>query len=392
MDSPASDTLNPQPSTESDFELESELETELETGLESEKEEEGLITDPFDPEQIRIRTIPILISQLVSRIKYQEIDLAPDFQRLRGIWNAERRSRLIESIMLRIPIPVFYVAAKEDESWLVVDGLQRMSTINDFVNDELPLKHLEYLASYEGNTHDDLPRHMQRRISETQLIFNVIEPGTPEDVMFNVFLRINTGGMILNRQEIRHAMYAGPVRCFLKELAESNEFLTATGGSVNPRRMADRECILRFLAFHISPPEKYETNNLDSFLSTTIDCINKMNPEQRDACEREFKKAMRAAYEIFGDDAFRKRTSETDNKRPVSRALFEVWSVQLARYSQDQIDEIVKHKRVIIDSFMDLIRTNSEFDKAISYSTGSPQRVYTRFKAIEQLIKGFIPC
>lgn len=384
MDSPASDTLNPQPSTESDF--------ELETGLEIENEEEGQITDPFDPEQIRIRTIPILISQLVSRIKHQEIDLAPDFQRLRGIWNAERRSRLIESIMLRIPIPVFYVAAKEDESWLVVDGLQRMSTINDFVNDKLPLKHLEYLASYEGNTHDDLPRPMQRRISETQLIFNVIEPGTPKDVMFNVFLRINTGGMILNGQEIRHAIHAGPVHSFLKELAESNEFLTATGGSVNPRRMADRECILRFLAFHISPPEKYETNNLNGFLSTTMECINKMNPKQRDSCEREFKKAMRAAYEIFGDDAFRKRTSETDSKRPVSRALFEVWSVQLARYSQDQIDEIVKQGQGIRGRFMDLMRTDLEFDKAISYSTGSPQRVYTRFKAIEQLIKGFIPC
>ena len=80
----------------------------------------------------------------------------------------------------------------------------------------LSLKHLEYLASYEGNTHDDLPRHMQRRISETQLIFNVIEPGTPKDVMFNVFLRINTGGMILNGQEIRHAIHAGPVHCFLE--------------------------------------------------------------------------------------------------------------------------------------------------------------------------------
>ena len=392
MDSPASDTLNPQPSTESDFELETEQETELETGLEIEKEEEDQITDPFDPEQIHIRTIPILISQLVSRIKHEEIDLAPDFQRLRGIWNNERKSRLIESIMLRIPIPVFYVAAKEDENWLVVDGLQRMSTINDFVNGKFSLKHLEYLSSYEGNLHDVLPRHMQRRISETQLIVNVIEPGTPKKVMFNVFLRINTGGMILNGQEIRHAIHAGPVRKFLGDLAESEEFLEATAGSVNPRRMADRECILRFLAFHISVPEKYETNNLNGFLSTTMECINKMHPEQRDACKREFKKAMRAAYEIFGIDAFRKRTSNEDNRRPVSRALFEVWSVQLARYSQDQIDEIVKHKPVIRDRFMDLMRKDREFDKAISYSTGSPQRVQKRFKAIEQLIEGFIQC
>ena len=384
MDSPESDVLNQQPSNGTDF--------DQETGLEIETEEEDQITDPFDPGQIRIRTIPILISQLVSRIGYEEIDLEPEFQRLRGIWDDMRKSRLIESIMLRIPIPVFYVAAREDESWVVVDGLQRMSTINDFVKGNFVLKHLEYLSAYEGDRHDELPRHMQRRISETQLIVNVIEPGTPKDVMFNVFLRINTGGMILNGQEIRHAMHAGPVRCFLKKLAESNEFLTATNHSVKPMRMADRECILRFLAFHISPPEKYETNNLDGFLSTTMDCINNMNPEQRDACEREFKKAMRAAYEIFGDDAFRKRTAEEDNRRPVSRALFEVWSVQLARYSQDQIDEIVKQEKDLRCRFMDLMRTDPEFDKAISYSTGAPQRVHKRFKAIEQLIEGFIPC
>ena len=153
------------------------------------------ITHPFDPEQIKMRTVNIVVEQLVSRIRHDEIDLAPDFQRLRGIWKKERKSRLIESLLLRIPIPVFYVAADKSEIWSVVDGIQRMSTIYDYVTGKFSLTKLEYLTWLDGRKHDELPRQMQRRISETQLVVNIIEPGTPAEVMFNVFLRINTGGM-----------------------------------------------------------------------------------------------------------------------------------------------------------------------------------------------------
>ena len=86
-------------------------------GLEIEKEEvPGEIKRPFDPEKIKVRTVNVVVDQIVSRIDHQEIDLAPDFQRMAGIWNSKRKSRLIESLLLRIPIPVFYVAANENET------------------------------------------------------------------------------------------------------------------------------------------------------------------------------------------------------------------------------------------------------------------------------------
>ena len=376
--------------TDSSYLADAEAE-EQETGLQVEQEDQPEnITDPFDPEQIKVRTVNVLVEQLVSRIKHNEIDLTPEFQRLRGIWNSERKSRLIESLLLRIPIPVFYVAAKDNEDWFVVDGLQRMSTIDDYVNGRFALEKLQYLVSFSGLKHDALPRPMQRRISETQLIVNVIEPGTPPEVMFNIFLRINTGGMTLNGQEIRHALHRGPVREFLKDLSESDEFLRATNRSIKPVRMADRECILRFLAFYISPPEKYSANDLDSYLSNTMETINSMGEDKRNALANDFKKAMAASYDIFGDDSFRKRTSGEDHRRPVSRALFEVWSVHLASYSPAQIGTIVEKREEIKKRFAHLLKTDPDFDRAISYSTGAPQRVHKRFSAIRQILEDLV--
>ena len=363
-----------------------------ETGLEPEPSEPNQITDPFDPEQIKFRTVYVLIEQLVTRIKYKEIDLTPDFQRLRGIWNSERKSRLIESLLLRIPIPVFYVAAQENDDWSVVDGLQRMSTIVDFINGEFGLEKLQYLTSFDKLKHEKLPRPMQRRISETQLIVNVIEPGTPPEVMFNIFLRINTGGMTLNGQEIRHALHRGPVREYLQRLAESQSFLRATGHSVKPTRMADRECVLRFLAFYLSSVDRYTGNDLDKHLSTAMKTVNTMSDSQRSEVERNFDKAMTAAYNIFGGDAFRKRSTPEHNRRAVSRALFEVWSVHLAQLDQGQIDAVVSDREKVKEKFMQLINIDSDFDRAISYGTGLPQRVQKRFDAVGELLKEILQC
>lgn len=367
-----------------------DISEEPESGLEVEREDpQEQITDPFDPEQIKIRTVNIVVEQLVSRIRYSEIDLSPDFQRLRGIWNPQRKSRLIESLLLRIPIPVFYVAADESEIWSVVDGVQRMSTIYDYVTGQFPLEQLEYLDQLSGRRHDELPRPMQRRISETQLIINVIEPGTPPEVMFNVFLRINTGGMTLNGQEIRHALHPGPVREYLRELAQSDEFTKATDHSIRQDRMADRECVLRFLAFHIVSPEEYSTNDLDGYLGNIMEKINRMSPDERDALTRDFMRAMRAAHDIFREYAFRKRTSLRDRRRPINRALFEAWSVQLARCSPAQIAFLVEQRKEVNRRFIQLMADDDDFDRAISYATGTPRRVRKRFKAVKQLVEEF---
>ena len=360
--------------------------SENDDGLEVEREDtQEEITHPFNPEKIKIRTTNILIGQLVLRIEYKEIDLAPDFQRMSGIWNHRRKSRLIESLLLSIPIPVFYVAADEEDNWSVVDGIQRMTTINDYVVGKFALGQLEYLTHLNGRKHDQLPRPMQRRINETQLVVNVIEPGTPDEVMFNVFLRINTGGMTLNGQEIRHALNPGPVRNYLKKLAESKEFTTATNDSVKSTRMGDRECVLRFLAFHMEPWENYAANDLDGYLGHAMKKVNEMRSEDRDALAEDFKKAMCAGFDIFGEEAFRKPRGENNRRRPVSRALFDSWGVQLARCSPEQIAILIERREDVQERFK-LLTEDAEFNNVISASTGTPARVRRRFQAIKDLV------
>jgi hypothetical protein len=361
---------------------------EDQSGVEVEPEEQGLFIErPFDPEKIKVKTKAALVDSVISRIAHGEIDLAPDFQRHARIWNAPRKARLVESLLLRIPLPVFYVAADINENWSVVDGLQRMTTINDFVNGLFPLTELEYLTQFNGHKFDDLPRPMRRRISETELVVHVIEPGTPEEVMFNIFSRINTGGMRLNGQEIRHALHKGPARDYLKRLSATNEFLNATARSIRPDRMADRECALRFLAFRVTPWEEYKANDLDGFLSDAMKKLNHISDLNRDRLANEFRRSMQAAHMIFDQDAFRKRYSEEAQRNPISKALFEAWSVALARCNDDEIKRLIEIRDKIRRDFIELMNSDRSFDVSISYSTGVPQRVDKRFRTVGDLIR-----
>ena len=356
-------------------------------GVEQEREDDSLrIKRPFDPEKIRVRTVNVVVDLIVARIEHGEINLAPGFQRIVGIWSRERKSRLIESLLLRIPIPVFYVAADQDEVWSVVDGLQRTSTIFDYVTGKFPLQRLEYLTNLDGCLFTELPRNMQRRIRETQLVVNVIDPGTPEEVMFNIFRRINTGGVPLNGQEIRHALHPGPVSDYLKELASSEEFKTATDNSVRDRRMEDRECVLRFIAFHVDPWEDYSANDLDGYLGTAMKRVNDMDTPTRAVLAGDFMRAMRGAYRIFETYAFRKRFARQEYRYPINKALFDAWSVGLARLPDDAVDALVDNRERIIDEFISLMNTDAEFVASISASTGDPARVRKRFRTTQELI------
>lgn len=368
-----------------------------EQGLEEERplaniaELPEIIDRPFDPLQIKISRRVVPVGLIVNRIEYGEIELAPDFQRRARIWDIVRKSKLIESILLRIPLPVFYVAADETENWRVVDGLQRLTTIYDFVHTDTEhsfvLRGLEYLRPYEGASYDKLPRSIKRRIDETELNINVIESGTPDEVMFNVFKRINTGGITLNGQEIRHALNPGPARSFLTSLADSQEFITATSGSVSDQRMGARELALRFIAFTLTKYIEYSEGDLDGFLNDAMKKLNRLTDEERGSLANDFKRGMLRAHKLFGSDAFRKRFTVDAYRTPINRALFEAWSVPLSRLDEREFAKLESNAERIRDNFRQKLNESSAFLASISVSTGSKARVVERFFTVEQLIQ-----
>lgn len=361
------------------------------TGVELEQLDDT-IHEPFDPAEIDVQTRIITVDLLMARLRRGVLDLAADFQRTAGIWSEVNQSRLIESLLLRIPLPTLYAAESGEESWAVVDGIQRLSTIARFIEPEvinarpLRLRRLEYLQQYNGREYSELPPALQTRINETELIVHLIRAGTPEPVKFNIFARINTGGRPLTPQELRHALIPGRARLLLRELAESDTFLEATQGSVSPRRMADREMVLRFLAFRLTAPGDYKRGDLDAFLRQAMKQIDTLPAGEIERLTAEFVQAMRAAAAIFGEHAFRKQFRGQDRRLPVNKALFEAISVNLADMKSRELSLLIERRDKVQEEFINLIE-NAGFLQTISGGTGDVEKVRRRFASIKDLFR-----
>jgi hypothetical protein len=394
------------------------------------EEEEEQFT-PYNTEKISIDTKAMLLEACLRRLEQKTIILAPDFQR-NEVWTTDKKSRLIESILLKIPIPMFYVSSDEKGIFSVVDGLQRLSTIRDFVlgkkymetkntafkGDGFKLDHLEFWGNkYNDCTFKMLPLEMQNRILETEFTFTIINPGTPEEVKRNIFKRINTGGEPLTPQEIRNALYTGKATDLLKKLAQKKEFCDATSNSVKVNRMLDKELVLRSLAFMIRNYTQYPKNNdMDRFLSDTMRIINLMpDLESREAVkffkeerekkegvlkkdilisdskvlEQKFISGMVRAKEILGRHAFR-RSYGGKKRAPINKSLFELLSVSLAKQSPDGYDALLaKEKKEKFLSRYSQLLDEFNFRNAISKDSLKYNSIQERHKQFAALLEEF---
>ncbi len=343
--------------------------------------------EPYDPSEINVVSKSLTIFQVMRKIKMREIELQPDFQRL-VVWNQARKSRLVESILIGIPLPSFYLDATKPDKWLVVDGLQRLFTLHEFFNEkQLALNSLEFLQDLNGKKYDELPRKFQRDIEDAELNFYIIQPNTPAKVKFTIFYRVNTGGLVLRPQEIRHALFQGQATKLLQELANSTEFKQATTNSISPRRMDDRECVLRFIAFDLYGYRDYRKSDFNGFLSDAMDFINDWSSDELSSLKSRFLEAVSKAEIVFGEYAFRKMYETGGKRAPINKSLFEVWTVSLLKYQSEQL---IKHRDEIVEAFVDLLNNDKEFEKAISQGTGSVGSVRKRFSTIENLLNRIV--
>lgn len=369
------------------------------TGVESEQESSDVdfqdIERPWDPESIRVTTKTFSLRHILDLIEEDSLEIAPDFQRLQ-VWKIRQKAQLIESILLQIPLPAFYFAEDADGRLRVVDGLQRLSTVRDFVrgaaNDGqgFALRQLEYIADVDGAQFRDLPALWQRRIYNTQIVAHVIDPATPAPVKYDIFRRINTGGTPLNAQEIRHCMSKKRSRDFLLECVHTPEFRSATRGTLRKQtRMIDREVVLRFVAFtRMDDYSDYRLRGpMETLLLSTTEALD--DPKIVDDHELQdlYGALMRGLVNselVFQGHAFRKWPTYSDGLNPFNRALFETWTTILADYPTVDIEP---HAKQISAAAREHMSNDFDYIDSISVSTGDYRRVEKRFYTAETIVR-----
>ncbi len=356
---------------------------------------------PWDPKQIRITTKHFSLREIVDQIKEGDIDLSPDFQR-GYVWKSRQKTRLIESLLLGIPLPAFYFNQSDSGSYQVVDGVQRLSTIKLFMEDghRLADADIEYLKDLKDHCFSDLNKILVRRLRSTQIVVHVIEPQTPEEVKYDIFNRVNTLGTPLSAQEIRHAMSGVRSREFLKGLVECDVFDNATeknywrileGEEVrDSKRMANRELALRFCAFRITTIEQYrEFPSLNEFLmdftkrindSSRLDTITEIELKK---LKDDFKTAMSAAAKVLGDAAFRRWPLDVERRGPINRAVFEAQANALADYP---LDRLLKKQEAIVKAFRSAF-DDQEYVRSVTVGTGSPNSVAHRISKTRSILE-----
>ncbi|MDQ5921188.1 MAG: hypothetical protein QG673_1244 [Pseudomonadota bacterium] len=323
------------------------------------------------------------------------LQLDPDYQR-EDSWDDKQRCELIESILMGMPLPLFYFFADENGIWQVVDGRQRLTALFRFLDNEYKLnKELRILSNIRGKYFKNLEPREQGILEDYALNINLIKPPTPDRVKFDIFDRVNRGGTRLNNQEMRNAIYQGKSTELLKKLATSDAFIKVTEKSITSMRMKDRYIILRFIGFYLlntlrdklcdnkNKPIEYRSD-IDDFLGKIMQFINQQNDDFVNDITDVFNKAMDNSLQILGAGCFRvSKYVPTKNEKnlPLNMALFESLAY-LCSFDEVNINP-GKCKGLINELFI----PDGTFLPTVRMPVDSSSKVVERFKQMDNIIK-----
>ena len=319
------------------------------------------------------------IFELLRKIGQEKILRNPDFQR-NLVWKQKQKSQFIESIILNIPLPPLYFRKELNGDYIVVDGLQRTSTLHEFILNEFELSGLSALPDLNGKKFENLESRLQARIEDRKLLIYILQPQVPMKVVYDIFNRINTGGTKLERQEIRNCIFIGEATRVLKSLANSKIFKDAIDNGISSTRMKDREAVLRCLAFSIFDFEKDYKNSMDDFLERAMRHINSMDSVSVENLQKQFLEVMKISLNLFGKRNFRLATASGRGR--VNIAILE--SVYYFLYKNLNSPTLLDSTKLRIN-FNNLLE-NDDYRTAIKYSTGSTSHVLNRFRIAYQML------
>ena len=322
------------------------------------------------------------IHDVIRRIYQGNYIMDPAFQR-DFIWPEDKQSKLIESVIMRIPLPVFYMAENDGGRMVVVDGLQRLSTFQRFLADDLKLR-LPERKELNGKKFSNLDSKLQNRVEDCNLIFYTIDSKVPERARLDIFERVN-GGVPLTRQQMRNCLFMGPATHFLKKEAHTDIFLQATGSSLNRKTMRDREFVNRFCAFQLLKLDAYH-GDMDDFLAKSLREMNTLGEDEMSQLADGFRRSLANNFMLFNRHAFRKHAPDQERRSVLNASLWDVMSTVLSHYPASLAEACAEPLRQATYRLLE----NEEFNTAITYGTNDLRKVRTRFqmtrKSFEEIL------
>ena len=345
------------------------------------EEPEGLDHDDgswgdYPIDDLLIRHENRTVHDVIRRIDKNSYVMDPDFQR-DFIWPEDKQSKLIESVIMRIPLPVFYLAEDDMGRMVVVDGLQRLSTFRRFMKDELSL-HLTKREELHGKRFSDLSTKLQNRVEDCNLIFYIIDSKAPERACLDIFERVNSGEP-LTKQQMRNSLFMGKATRFLKEESRTDIFLDATGGSLDAKKMRDREFVNRFCAFWIIDVDEYR-GDMDDFLAECLRKMNGMADDELSSLSKEFRRGLANNFMLFDQHSFRKHVPGQGRRGVLNASFWDVMSTGLSRYTEKRIRACAAPLRESVYRLLD----DEEFNISITYGPNDPRKVRHRFQVTRQ--------
>ena len=356
-----------------------------------EDNEEIINNEELTKRVLDIKKYDRMIKDIIVSIDDGMIYLSPDYQR-NYIWDNKKASKLIESILLNIPIPVIYASEEEDGKWNIIDGLQRLYSLHRFYKNDLKLSGLEVLSELNGKKYFDLQDSLRNKIDRGDLTIILLLQSSSKDIQYDIFMRLNTGAVKLNEQELRNCLYRGKLNDLVKnELINNEDFVNIFNFKDLHKRMFDSEIVLRYLAF--SDNYNIKEKCIDNYNGRIKNIVNnfmikyqKIDQLTLDKFRDKFNTNIKKCWQIFDNKAFKKQNISGDYDTRTNRPLFETIMICFEKYD---LNVLLKHKKKIIEETEKLIKSK-DFNDLISTATGNSTKTNNRLKIYSNLLEGII--
>jgi len=322
-------------------------------------------------------------------IESNAIDLSPEYQR-RFRWDAVRQSKLIESFLMNVPVPPIFLNEDVYGQYSVIDGKQRLNTIYEFLRGRLRLTGLDIFSDINGLSYDSLPPRLQTVIkTRPTLRAVIILRQSDEDVKFEVFQRLNTGGVQLNPQEIRNSTYTGSLNNMILELSTNRQFHHLLGiknkeNSAIYQEMRDVELVLRYFTFR----ENWQNfsggmkRNMDIFMANN----RHMNEEEISKAKQDFLRTIGVVEACFDEHSFQRWLPERETwKRQVLASLYDAQMFACRDFNQINLERAQSRRENILNGIKRLF-TNNEFRRAVDSATNTPNYFRTRIMMVNNML------